>query len=76
MLYSPHIWDQIKNITADILIKALERDGWTRDESRGAILVYKHPDGRRITVKLLSETTASERSLTVICSLLAKESEF
>ncbi len=24
----PEIWDQIKNITADETIKALEKDGW------------------------------------------------
>jgi predicted RNA binding protein YcfA (HicA-like mRNA interferase family) len=50
MKYSSQTWNQLKNITADQLIKALEKSGWERDESSGAILVYKHPDKRRITI--------------------------
>lgn len=50
MSYPSHIWNQIKNITAEQLIKALEKDGWKKDESRGAVLVYRHSDRRRITV--------------------------
>ncbi len=50
MAFPSHIWNQLKNTTAKELTKALERDGWKQDESRGAILVYLHPDGRRITI--------------------------
>lgn len=39
-----------QNLTADDLINALEKDGWERDETPGAILVYRHPDGRRVTI--------------------------
>ncbi|MCS6937529.1 MAG: type II toxin-antitoxin system HicA family toxin [Candidatus Bipolaricaulota bacterium] len=39
------IWNQLKNLTADELIHALERDGWRRRRSKGAIFVYEHPDG-------------------------------
>lgn len=31
MAYSANIWSQLKNITADELIRALERDGWVKD---------------------------------------------
>lgn len=50
--FSKEVFDQLKNISKQDFIKALERDGFLRDvESRqGAILVYRHPDGRRVTV--------------------------
>ena len=46
------IFDRLKNISKQEFIKALEKDGFVRDvESRqGAILVYWHPNGRRVTV--------------------------
>lgn len=31
MAYSADVWRQLKNITADELIRALERDGWVKD---------------------------------------------
>jgi predicted RNA binding protein YcfA (HicA-like mRNA interferase family) len=53
MAYPPNIWNQLKNVTADDLIAALQRDGWTRDPaSKGAILgfiKYGTPN-RRITI--------------------------
>jgi predicted RNA binding protein YcfA (HicA-like mRNA interferase family) len=50
--FSREVFDRLKNISKQDFIKALERDGFLRDvESRqGAILVYRHPDGRRVTV--------------------------
>ena len=50
MSFSPQAWDQLKNKTCDDLIRALERDGWSRDNTRGAIRVYRHPDGRRVAI--------------------------
>lgn len=51
MRFSRQAWDQLKNKTCDDLIGALERDGWARDITRrGAILVYRHSDGRRVTI--------------------------
>ena len=32
----PHIWNQLKNKTADELINALEKDGWTLHKSSGS----------------------------------------
>jgi predicted RNA binding protein YcfA (HicA-like mRNA interferase family) len=40
----------LKSTTADELIRALERDGWQRRRSQGAIFVYEHPDGRRASI--------------------------
>jgi len=50
MKYPRQVWDQLKNITADRLIKALEKSGWIRDEGTGNIYVYRHPNGKRITI--------------------------
>lgn len=50
MQYPANIWDQLKNLTPDRIIKALEKDGWKKDISKGAILVYRSKDGRRITI--------------------------
>jgi predicted RNA binding protein YcfA (HicA-like mRNA interferase family) len=49
--FSPQVWDQIRNVTADELIKALEKDGYEREPSQGAILVYRQAgSGNRVTV--------------------------
>jgi len=45
-----NVWDQVKNLTADELIRALEKDGWLRDVRRGAEHVYRHSDGRRVSI--------------------------
>lgn len=50
MSYRRHVWDQVKNITAEALMKALERDGWVQDEKVGSDFAYRHPDGRRVTI--------------------------
>ncbi len=31
MAYSADVWRQLRNITVDELIRALERDGWVKD---------------------------------------------
>lgn len=43
MRYSGDIWRRLKNLTADDLIAALERDGWVRDECSGAFIPYINP---------------------------------
>lgn len=50
MKYPDHVWKQLKNKTADDLIKALEKDGFVQDEKSGAQLIYWRPDGRRISI--------------------------
>jgi predicted RNA binding protein YcfA (HicA-like mRNA interferase family) len=41
MSWPPYIWDQIKNITADELIAALERDGWHLRKGKGSRRVFR-----------------------------------
>jgi predicted RNA binding protein YcfA (HicA-like mRNA interferase family) len=51
MAFCASTWDQIKNKTADELVSALKRDGFTLDAcNKGAILTYIHSDGRRIGI--------------------------
>jgi predicted RNA binding protein YcfA (HicA-like mRNA interferase family) len=50
MRYSKNVWQQLKNITADELIRALERDDWVRDIGVGAELIYRSNDGRIVSI--------------------------
>ena len=50
MKYPSHVWKQLKNLTADDVKGALERDGWVRDVKCGAQLVYLHRSGRRVSI--------------------------
>lgn len=56
MSYPKHIWDQLKNLTADDFVRALDREknGFLRDiqqgYSSGARIVWRHPDGRRVAI--------------------------
>lgn len=51
MAFSPSAWDQIRNKTADDLIAALKKDEWKLEpECKGAIQVYRSPDGRRVGI--------------------------
>ena len=46
-----NVWNQLKNITAESLIKALERDGWTSEFKRDAVRgFYKNGIERRRVV--------------------------
>jgi predicted RNA binding protein YcfA (HicA-like mRNA interferase family) len=49
MSWPPHIWDQIKNITADELIAALEHDGWHLRKGKGSRRVFRNHYHRRKT---------------------------
>lgn len=40
MAFSSNVWNQLKNLSVDDFIAALERDGYVREERRGAVLCY------------------------------------
>ncbi len=46
----PEVWNQLKNISCDELIKALLRDDWFLYKSSGAVRTYKNPNGRKVTI--------------------------
>lgn len=70
MGYPRHIWDQLKNLTADQLAKALEKSGWIRDEGVGNIYVYLHPDGRRVTIHYHPHKTYGPKLLKELLSAI------
>lgn len=55
MKFPRHIWEQLKNKTPNHLISALKKDGWRPDRRRGAVQVYLHSDGRRVTIHFHSK---------------------
>jgi len=63
MKYPAHVWKQLRNLTADQLKKALEKDGWALDARRGAQHVYWHPSGRRVSIHYHPRKTYGPRLL-------------
>jgi predicted RNA binding protein YcfA (HicA-like mRNA interferase family) len=63
MNYPAHIWGQLKNLTADEIIRGLNRDGWALDETSGAIRVYRHSDGRRVSIHYHPQKTYGPKLL-------------
>lgn len=50
MKYPPNVWNQLKNITCDELIRALNKDKWERDDTRGAEQIFRNSSGRRVSI--------------------------
>lgn len=50
MGFSKNVWDQIKNVTKDRLIKELLDDGFLLDEVVKTERCYRHKDGRRVMI--------------------------
>lgn len=63
MSFSGNVWDQLKGITADKLIRTLKKDGWTQEESRGATLGFWHPVKTRIVVHYHPKKTYGRKLL-------------
>jgi predicted RNA binding protein YcfA (HicA-like mRNA interferase family) len=40
----------LRSLTARLIIRALVRDGFLLDRQSGSHRLYRHPDGRRVTV--------------------------
>ena len=63
MKFPKHVWDQLKNKTADELISALLKDGFVLDEKIKTERIYRRPDGRRVSVHYHTGTTTYGRGL-------------
>lgn len=50
MSFAPHVWDQLRNLTADELCKALTRDNWSCETYGGSMRIYRKADGRRVSI--------------------------
>lgn len=74
MNYSPNVWNQLKNITADELIAALKKDGWYQDESVGAVLVFiKENPKKRITIHYHPKKTYQAKLLKGLLEIIGWE---
>lgn len=47
--YAPHVWDQLRSISPDELVRALCKDGWNEDGKNGAVHGYKK-GSTRVTI--------------------------
>lgn len=50
MNFSDNVWKQIRNKSADKLVSALLKDGFILDTKVRTERIYRHPDGRRISI--------------------------
>lgn len=48
--FSKNAWDQLKNKTCDDLISALLKDGFKLDDEVRTERIYRHPDGRKVSI--------------------------
>lgn len=56
--YNKNTWNQLKNTTAQDLLRALQRDGWEQEVSSGAIQGFVSPDKKnRITIHVHPKKT-------------------
>ena len=50
MSFPKHVWEQIKGITVRELVAALVKDGFIPDAELKTERIYRHPDGRRVSI--------------------------
>lgn len=48
--FPDNVWKQLKNKSVDRLISALLKDGFILDGKVRTERVYRHPDGRKVTI--------------------------
>ena len=48
--FSQNVWKQLKNKTADDLISALLKDGFKLADRVRTERIYRHPDGRKVSI--------------------------
>lgn len=64
MAYSGRVWSQLKNITADELISALEKSGWKLEPGcTGAIQVYRNANADRVSIHYYPKKTYGPKLL-------------
>jgi predicted RNA binding protein YcfA (HicA-like mRNA interferase family) len=63
MNFSKEVWDQLKNKCSQDLISALQRDGAMQDMCRGAVQVFRYPNGKRVTIHYHPKKTYGRKVL-------------
>ena len=72
MAFPQHVWQQLKNTTADDLVAALKRDGFLRESQKsGAVLgFYRSLPAKRITIHYHPGKTYGAKLLTAMINSL------
>jgi len=65
----------LRNLTARELISALIRDGFVFDRGAGSHQIYRHPDGRRVTVAFHSGSGFPRKTLKSMIEVQARWTE-
>ena len=63
MKYSKNAWNQLKATKTDELVRAVLRDGFELDEEVRTERIYRHPDGRRVSIHYHKGSDCYGRSL-------------
>lgn len=63
MAFPAHIWDQLKNLTADDLCSALTRDGWSLDTHGGSQRIYRKSPTQRVSIHYHPKKTYGAKML-------------
>ena len=63
MKFSKNVWEQLRGKTANELISALLKDGFILDEKIRTERIYRHPDGRRVSIHYHTGSTCYGRGL-------------
>ena len=50
MAFSKNVWSQLKAKTAGELVSALLKDGFVLDSKVRTERIYRHPDGRKVSI--------------------------
>ena len=56
MTFRDDIWRQLKGMTVDELVKALLKDGFVLDAAVRTERIYRHDDGRKVSVHYHSDS--------------------
>ena len=68
MAFARSVWDQLRNLTSDDLIRALKADGWEQDVTRGATLAFLKRPSRRLVVHYHPKKTYGAKLLKALIS--------
>jgi predicted RNA binding protein YcfA (HicA-like mRNA interferase family) len=50
MNFPKNVWQQLKNKSPKEFISALKRDGAQYEETRGATMAFRYPNGKRVVI--------------------------
>lgn len=57
MSFPKNVWNQLKGLTTGELIAALQKDGFVPDEGLRDERIYRHPDGRHVSIHYHTSNT-------------------